>query len=195
MERPELHTDLSVKDFDEFYWLKEELTVFCRIYGISTAGGKMDIEERIRTFLFTGEVICQIEKQTYSSNFDWKNAELTLKTPITDNYKNTENVRAFMKKHIGEHFKFNVEWMNWLKINVGKNLGEAAEEWKKNQVLKKSSKTVKNISPQFEYNTYIRDFLADNKDKSLKEAIEHWKIKKSKRGDNRYSKEDLNFFA
>jgi hypothetical protein len=191
MERPLLDKDLSVEAFNDYYWLKEDLVAFCRIYGINTSGGKMDIEDRIRTLLTTGEIIAKVENQKFLSDFDWKKSELTLNTLVTDNYKNTENVRAFMKKHIGEHFKFNVDRMKWMQDNVGKTLGEAIEAWKKIAERKKRLKIVNTIAPQFEYNAYIRDFLADNKDKSIKDAIEYWKIKKSKKGDNRYSREDL----
>jgi len=57
--------------------------------------------------------------------------------------------------------------------------------------LNKDPNFVKEIAPQFEYNTYIRDFLKDNPNKSKKEAIENWKIKRAKRGNNKYSKQDL----
>jgi len=65
------------------------------------------------------------------------------------------------------------------------------KEWYKEQEQKKDPKFIKEIAPQFEYNTYIRDFTKDNPDKNRSEAIKYWKIKKSKRGDNKYSKSDL----
>jgi hypothetical protein len=38
--RPNLDGSISVDDFQNYYWLKEELTEFCREKGISTQGGK-----------------------------------------------------------------------------------------------------------------------------------------------------------
>jgi hypothetical protein len=37
----------------------------------------------------------------------------------------------------------------------------------------------------------FRDFLKDNPNKTRNDAIKYWKIKKSKPGDNKYSKHDL----
>lgn len=191
--RPNLTKDIAVQDFKDFYWLKKELTDFCGVVGLSKQGDKLTLTNRIETFLETGK----IEKSNHrkskkaQSNFDWNTATLTLKTPLTDNYKNTENVRAFFEKEIGKQFKFNVQFMNWMKRNIGKNLGEAIEAWQQIRVEKQSNKKPKDIAPQFEYNRYIRDFLADNPTEKRAAAIEFWKIKKSKRGDNQYRKSDL----
>nr|MDA3891554.1 DUF6434 domain-containing protein [Salinivirgaceae bacterium] len=58
----------------------------------------------------------------------WNTEKLTTETEITDNYKNTENVRALFKNQIGDKFKFNVKFMNWMKYAQGKNLGDAIEQ-------------------------------------------------------------------
>jgi hypothetical protein len=112
-------------------------------------------------------------------------------TKITDNYKNTENVRKFFDQQIGEHFKFNVRFMNWMKVNSGKTLQEAIEEWKRIKSEIKTTTKPKEIAPQFEYKTYLRDFLLDNPHAKREEGIKLWKIKKSMRGDNKYTKSDL----
>ncbi|MCH2225948.1 MAG: SAP domain-containing protein, partial [Crocinitomicaceae bacterium] len=110
--RPILNKKISIKDFKEFYWLKEELIKFCRIEGLKTTGGKIEITERIENYLHTGEKKLKREyiKEIPKSKFDWKTEKLTLQTTITDNYKNTENVRNFLIDQIGKHFKFNVKF-------------------------------------------------------------------------------------
>ena len=193
MERPELDTKISVQDFKSYYWLKEELAKFCREVGIYCSGGKIEIAQAIINYLESGKV--NRKPTTYKkgpvSTFDWTAAHLALDTVITDNYSNTENVRNFFKTAIGELFKFNVEFMNWMKVNKGKTLAEAVEKWKEIAVNKKVKDKEKIISPQFEYNTYIRDFLLDNPGLSTKEAIKYWKIRKAKPGPAKYSKEDI----
>lgn len=116
---------------------------------------------------------------------------MTIETEITDNYKNTENVREFFINQIGDKFKFNVKFMNWMKTAQDKTLGDAVEQWVSITNEIRTNKTEKQIAPQFEYNTYIRDFLKDYPDNSLQDAINYWKIKKSKPGDNKYTKSDL----
>lgn len=192
--RPELNTAIAIEDFREFYWLKAELIQFCRKEGLSLQGGKIEIASRIETYLKTGEKAPpnKNKKPKPISKFDWNNENLTLATIITDNYKNSENVRTFFQENLGAGFKFNVKFMNWMKQNAGKTLADAVNAWHAIK-LEQKNKPRKEIAPQFEYNRYIRDFLEDNPDKSKKEAIRYWKIKRSMRGDNKYRKSDLDF--
>jgi hypothetical protein len=189
-KRPELNSAISPDDFQSFYWLKTELASFCQANGISASGGKIEIAARIEQYLSTGKVVPASGKPAIISNFDWRNAELDLNTKLTDNYTNTENVRAFMTFHIGSHFRFNTGFMNWAKANAGKSLNDAIDEWKRIYTLKRNKEHKSEIAPQFEYNRYIRDFMADNPGKTRASAIYFWKLKRQKRGDNNYSATD-----
>jgi hypothetical protein len=192
MDRPNLDKDISVNDFNEFYWLKQELVDFCRIIGISTSGGKLEIADRIRYYLSTGNVTrTETKKVKNISKFKWENEKLTRETIITDNYKNGENVRSFFAREIGSHFAFNVIFMKWMKENVGKSLGDAITEWNRIYNLKKDKNYVSEIDPQFEYNRYMRAFLNDNPELSSKDAMKYWKLKRSQRGTNEYERKDL----
>jgi hypothetical protein len=194
-QRPPLNKYINLKDFREFYWLKEELLEFCRKEELKKSGGKIELTNRIEIYLKTGKRMfnsVNYKKQSLSK-FDWNKETLTLQTKITDNYKNTSNVRSFFTDHIGKQFKFNVKFMNWMKTNTGKILEEAISEWKKIKLEKGNDTNPKEIAPQFEYNRYIRDFLKDNPKLGRDSAIKYWKIKKSLRGDNIYRKSDLDF--
>lgn len=190
-KRPELNKEISLQDFRNFYWYKEELIDFCRSVDIDKRGGKIEIEKRIEEFLRTGERKPYQGEKTTTSRFDWNTECLTTETKITDNYKNTENVREFFKRQIGNKFKFNVKFMNWMKSSQGSTLGDAVEQWILIKNEMRTNKSDKEIAPQFEYNTYIRDFMKDNPDKTLQDAINCWKVKKSKPGNNKYSQTDL----
>lgn len=193
MDRPELDKYISLQDFKDFYWLKEELVTFGKKIGIDTSGGKIDITERIAEYIQSGFVIkkANSRKQSRTSKFDWNSEALSLDTIITDSYKNTENVRKFFLENIGNHFSFNVLFMNWTKENIGASLKDAIEEWKKIHELKKDKNYKTDIAPQFEYNRYMRAFLADNTDKTRKDAMKYWKLKRAKRGTNEYEKTDF----
>jgi len=190
-KRPELNKAISLQDFLGFYWLKTELVSFCKTNGISAAGGKIEITGRIEQFLATGEVVRAVGKPILTSKFDWNNSGLNLNTLLTDNYKNTENVRTFMTLQIGSHFRFNTEFMTWASENAGKSLKEAINEWNRIYIRKKNKADKSEIPPQFEYNRYIRDFLADNPGQTRASAIYFWKLKRRHRGDNTYCVTDL----
>lgn len=190
--RPDLTENISIEDFCNFYWLKEELVSFCRQKEIPTSGSKIELAERIKLYLQTGQIAKTPPlSQKSSSRFDWNNALLSPDTFITDNYKNSENVREFFLTYIGRHFRFNTSFMQWMKENAGKTLADAATEWKRIYEQKQSKENQTDIAPQFEYNRYIRSFLADNPDKSLTDAIHYWKLKKGHCGDNQYSRSDF----
>ena len=193
MQRPILNQNITRQDFEDFYWLKEELVAFCKEQGIDRNGGKIEIANRISQFLDTG-VIVKKEKtnsKKTSSKFNWNDTVLSLETLLTDNYKNSENVRAFFLKNIGSHFHFTVDFMNWTKENAGKSLAEAVSEWHRQHVLKKDKSYKTTIASQFEYNKYMRAFLLDNPEKTSKDAMAFWKLKKAIRGTNEYAKSDL----
>ncbi|WP_330372375.1 SAP domain-containing protein [Pseudobutyrivibrio sp. MD2005] len=55
-QRPILNTNLDSETFRSYYYLKEELVEFCRDNGIPTAGGKIELTDRIAYFLDTESV-------------------------------------------------------------------------------------------------------------------------------------------
>ncbi len=192
MERPILNKNISLKDFKEFYWLKKELTDFCRTAEIPTSGSKIDLTQKIETYLLTGTIKQDLKSALkVKSKFDWNNEVLNLETTITDSYKNTENVRTFFINQIGSNFSFNVKFMKWMTENNGKSLENAIRYWKELAENKKDNNYQSEIAPQFEYNRYMRAFLSDNPNLSSKDAMKFWNIKRMKRGTNEYEKTDL----
>lgn len=189
--KPKLNKNISIQDLKDFYWYKEELIDFCRLEKLDKRGGKIELANRIEKYLKTGEREKYQNDAPKTSRFDWNIENLTDETIISDNYKNTENVRAFFKQKIGDKFKFNVKFMNWMKSARGKTLGDAVEKWIEITEEIRTDKSHKEIAPQFEYNTYIRDFLKDNPILDRNKALECWKIRKMMRGDNIYRRIDL----
>lgn len=185
MERPELNKQLDSRTFRDFYYLKEELTEFCRENGLPASGGKEEMTERIAYFLETGEV----KKTAAKSRKAVTVGNIDLDTTIESDFVCSEKHRAFFKEHIGNSFSFNVAFQKWLKSNAGKTYKDAVLAY--HQILEDKKKTKTTIDKQFEYNTYIRDFFADNKGKILDDAIKCWKYKKQLQGHNRYEKSDL----
>jgi len=190
IERPILSKDLDYKAFLQYYYLKEELVLFCRGNHLSTMGGKQEISSRIEHFLKTGENLNTSSDKRKTVPVNLK--EISLESVIEENFICSEKHRGFFKSVIGNIFTFNVTFQKYLKSNAGKTYSDAVKEWYKIQEDKKKNKGQSQIDNQFEYNTYIRDFFKDTDDnKTLKEAIKCWKYKKSLAGHNRYDSQDL----
>lgn len=183
IKRKTLDKSLSSKDFIASYWLKEELIAFCKEQGIDSSGGKVEITARIFAFLETGVVANtrSLHRKKSISKFNWNTEILSPETVLTDNYKNTENVRKFFKSNIGSNFRFTTTFMKWLGQNQGKTLNDAITEWLRLNTLSKKKGFKTDIAPQFEYNRFVRDYLSANPGKRLKDAIIHWKIKRNEK--------------
>jgi len=63
--------------------------------------------------------------------FDWHSDPITRDTPVTGNYKNTQNVRRFMLEQCGEGFKFDRAVMGWIIDGTPKTMGDVVDEWVK----------------------------------------------------------------
>lgn len=69
-------------------------------------------------------------------SIDWHSSLLTRSTIVDKNYKNTQNVRRFMMDECGSHFRFDREFMTWIRNDIAKNLGDVVDEWKLREALK-----------------------------------------------------------
>lgn len=61
--------------------------------------------------------------------FDWHSDPITRHTLVDSHYKNTQNVRRFLRQQCGEGFRFDRAFMAWVREGTGRSLGEVADEW------------------------------------------------------------------
>lgn len=205
--RPALTNQISLTDFKDFYWLKEELLQFCRENNLSTSGGKLEVAARIETFLSEGKIPVQnlvtsatatkrnirqraSQKVTVPSSNQAPN-NLSLQTLIGPNFKCTQVHRKFFQTVIGPKFHFSTAFQNFLKANPDKTFQDAVDYWQAEQPKKQDKNYQTNIGRQFEFNQFIRDYFSDtaNKGKTHKDAVEAWKLKRAQPGDNKYEQQ------
>ena len=65
---------------------------------------------------------------------DWHSNIVSRDTPIDKTYKNTQNVRRFMLEQCGEGFRFDRDFMAWIRNESPKTMGDVAHEWRRRQV-------------------------------------------------------------
>lgn len=68
---------------------------------------------------------------TKVTQVNWHNDSLTRETAVSKHYKNTQNVRRFMVEHCGAGFKFDRDFMAWIRNDVTKTLGDVVDEWQR----------------------------------------------------------------
>jgi len=181
--RPSLTSATAVRDFTSFYWLKEELIAFCRANALPTNGSKIELAQRIEHFLQTGTVRQQAERRrrVRKRTVLQMQEPLSVSTIITEDYRSSQENRAFFTSIIGPRFHFTTRFMQFCKNNVGKTYQDAIDEWYSEEREKRDPTYQTTIAPQFEYNQHIRDYLRTYPDKTLKDAIDVWNKHKKRR--------------
>ena len=194
-QRPDITTISTGSELRRWYWRKDELIERSRQLQLKTTSGKFVILERIAHYLDTGEATFPgDQKISATSRFDWHKEELSNATIITDSYKNSQNVRRFFKKELGDGFKFNIAFMDWIKDNIGKTLGDACVAYVGIRDAAKYPEYRTEIKSHNQFNQFTRDFLDDNRDLGMADVRRVWAIKiklPSDTGRHIYAKSDL----
>lgn len=60
---------------------------------------------------------------------DWHSHPISRDTPVDKDYRNTQNVRRFLRAQCGEDFVFDRSFMAWIKDGRPKTMGDVADEW------------------------------------------------------------------
>jgi hypothetical protein len=169
------------------YILKNDLVLLCKEYNLPISGSKENLLENLSNYIENKPVNKQKIKLRAGNN----NFEPSLDKIIDIDYSNNEIHRAFFLKTIGNNFKFNVKFMNWMNENKGKRTYKDAIEIYSRILLDKKSGKKTEIGKQFEYNQYTRDFFTNNPKLSKKECIKYWNYKKNKIVNHKYENDDL----
>ncbi len=195
MSRPDFEDIKTGREFNQWYWLKEELVDICQRSNLPTYGRKFDLRDRIMFALDNGgKVKPEPKKEKTRSKFNWAKSELTVDTRITDTITFGPNFRRFMKNQIGPKFSCHSDFMDWVKSNAGKTLKDAVEEWNSLERRKENPGFKRDIAENNMYSQYIRDFLEDNPNYTIKDVKKYWLLKKQlpmKNGLVKYEKSDL----
>jgi hypothetical protein len=185
--RPHLQADISVYDFKNNYWLKSELRDFCKQIGLHASGSKINIEQRIESYL-KGEENQSSPPKRKNNNVPQPNQPLSLTTIITQDHRCSSAVRQFFLTHTNDKFHFSLFMRNYFKQNIGKTYQDALSAWFEEDARSKLSTEFSSIAPQFKFNQFIRDYYLDsrNKGKSRRQAIDAWNEIKRFPGDHKY---------
>lgn len=193
--RPDIDSISTGAELKRWYWRKDELIERARALQLKTTAGKFVILDRLAHFLDTGEKTFPGDlKPKPKSRFDWHSATLDRRTIITDNYKNSQNVRRFFKAEVDPNFKFSISFMEWINGNVGKTLGDACTAYLELQEKVKTAGYRTEIKSHNQLNQYTRDFLDDNPELDMDDVRRIWALKiqyPSETGRHIYAKSDL----
>jgi SAP domain-containing new25/Domain of unknown function (DUF6434) len=175
--RPALTKTLTTTEFLAWYWLKDELLVFCKQNNVRTSGSKPELAERIVRLLLGSEQLAGETKAVKrSGRIDPMPTVFSLHTVIGTNWRCNPNLGAFLKKQCGPSFRFNAATRNFIHTQSGKTLADAVQCFKQS-VAPGAPRQV--IIPQNEYNRHTREFFLENPNANRQAAIDAWWAKRN----------------
>ncbi|MEL7372181.1 MAG: DUF6434 domain-containing protein [Myxococcota bacterium] len=189
--RPKMEALRTAEEFRRWYWLKTELVEYCRAQGLATAGNKPDLQARIETWLTDGTRQAPAARPK-RQGIDWRQATLTPATRIDGAYRNTQNMRAFMKHHASPRFAFSNEFMQWMRSNVGKTLADAVAFWTELDRKKREDGYREASLPQNQYAQFSRAIAEAAPGIKAINIRRIWKLKRTGPGPHVYTPGDEN---
>jgi hypothetical protein len=174
MNRPELNVALPSEEFVRWYWLKEELTAFCRRCKLASHGSKPELTARIAAHL-AGEKIQEPRRTARSGKMP---SHFALHTRIGNGWRCNPLLGAFFRSKCGKGFRFNAAVRNFVHTQPGRTLAEAVECYFQSVA---PGAPRQEIIPQNEYNRHTREFFAEHPGATREQVLEAWKTKRSKR--------------
>lgn len=176
MTRPPLTPHISSADFQQFYWLKQELVAFCREQKLPTTGSKQQLTERINHYL-NPSLPAPAIPPAGSIPLTPMPTHFTRQSIIGPGWRCSQALRAFFEQELGPQFHFNGVMRDFIKNSPGRTLEEAIQAWEIDQ----QNPTPKEIASQFEYNQFFRTYFQNHPQASRAEAISAWQKHKNQR--------------
>jgi hypothetical protein len=130
-ERPSLSPSLDAAEFRRWYWLKQELVDFAKQEGMSAAGDKPTLANRIALFLDRADPVeasakTRTIRQTVSKRLP---EPLTSETVLGPRQASSQQLRTFFVAEIGPRFSYDIHMRTFLASDRTKTLGEAVAHW------------------------------------------------------------------
>ena len=180
MTRPEFSSISTFEEFSKYYWYRDELLAICRKLGISSTGGKHELEDIIRQH-FEGTLDAAKLKKPRTTS---RNAKK--RTPTEPYTRNTSVVlsgftcgnagRAFFEAETGiVPFHFTADMVACIKKARAENdesftLGDLADVFYGKKTYATYDKSV------CQWNQFLKDYFADRaKNGTAEEARALWK--------------------
>jgi hypothetical protein len=172
-ERPPLAPGLSGAELLRWYWLKDELVGLARQLGISAAGSKPELTQRLIAAL-DGEPVPTPTRRRASPPSAQLSGPLGPDTVIPPGQRCSQELRAFFAQHVGRTFRFDAAMRDFIAAGAGRTLGDAVEHWHATR-----SSPPPPIGQQFELNRFLHDWYAADHSGGRAEAIAAWQAHRS----------------
>lgn len=209
--RSEFSTNMSIQEFNKYYWYKEELQKICKRYQISSNGTKATLKSRIEGVLLGGtrefcddestDFQVDIRDEKLDLNIDINSKDYSkLNVKIINGFKFSPEWRIFCGTVLGEkNFKFTKAMAATVrKVKKEKNKNFTVMDLLKIYKIGKQCKSTKIypfdfMQPEeqtYQWNNFVRDFNQDSRSKFFKDKMKVaallWRKVRDNPGEKRY---------
>lgn len=169
--RPPARPGMSAAEFRRWYWLKTELRTFAAQLGVSTAGSKDQIADRIAAALdgHPPEVPTTTPAPARRSA-QQLTAPLSLDDVVPPGQRCSALVRQFMVGQVGPSFRFDAHMRQFFAQPEGRTLADAVALWHDTRDAPRAA-----IGRQFEYNTFVRSYRQSQPGASHEQVVAAWR--------------------
>lgn len=185
---------MSIEEFEEYYWYKDELIHICRANKLPTSGTKAELIKYIKQFLSGKEVRDYRSvnvKRRHRSN-DSQKITLDMKL-ISGGFKFNQQARKFFQQYYGvPKFSFTKQMAAALRQaeqmdNLNMTVADLIEIY---ETTKNKKPIQTNEEKTYEWNEFVKDFYKDPRTKGMenqmKVAAILWNKVKKEKGSKKY---------
>ncbi len=195
-KRPDFKDIISLEEFNQYYWYREELSHICKSLGLEYRGTKKELNYIIEQY-FEGNMI---RKKSSYSNRNKKLEVITIDTPLLEcGFSFNAKFREYFSILTGSTpFKFNADMATaWRKVKSENDLEFTIQDMLK--VYYGESDYAKYDNSVCQWNQFLKDFCMDENSShysnKLKVASILWKEVRDSSKEKKYSKEVLDIYA
>lgn len=167
--RPALTPDLTGAELRRWYWLRDELAQLARQLGVSAAGGKRELTDRVAAVL-DGQAPPAPARRSARGTAQL-DGELTPATVIPLGQRCTQHLRVFFVSQIGPSFRFDKAMRDFIGHRSGATLGDAIDHWYRTRSQHQAP-----IDEQFELNRFTRRWHLAHPDGQRDRLLQDWAI-------------------
>lgn len=161
---------MTGSELRRWYWLRSELGALARQLGVSTAGGKAALTDRLAAVLDGHEPPPAPPRPKPAPPLP---TTLTGSTVMPRHQRATQQLRAWFVDQVGAGFHFDAAMRSYI-AEGGHTLEDAAAHWHRTR-----SAPAPDIGVQFELNRFSRDWHLAHPGGSHQQMLTAWRIHRS----------------
>ncbi|GHI86704.1 DUF6434 domain-containing protein [Streptomyces xanthophaeus] len=178
--RPALTRELSGTELVRWYWTLAELTAFARQLGLSPAGGKAALTDRLAAVLDGRPEPRPV--RTARRGGRQLAAPVDGATVIPEGQRCSQVLRAYFTQEIGPAFHFDAFMRDYVAQGAGRTLAQAVTHW---HATRERAAEPQEVGAQFEFNRFLREWHARHPDATRTEALAAWRAHRARPKDRR----------